>query len=88
MPAGHRGGDADVDREPSLGLRLWRRLRDDWDAFHVVPVDDRCLARAVDLGAEYSLRTVDAIHLAAAERTAAESAQRHRVAGHGDGISP
>ena len=48
--------------------RLWRRLRDDWDAFHVVPVDDRCLARAVDLGAEYSLRTVDAIHLAAADR--------------------
>ena len=31
--------------------RLWSRLRDDWDAFVVVPVDNRCLAHAVDLGA-------------------------------------
>lgn len=48
--------------------RLWSRLRDDWDAFVVVPVDDRCLARAVELGATYGLRTVDALHLAAADR--------------------
>jgi hypothetical protein len=48
--------------------RLWSRLRDDWDAFVVVPVDDRCLAHAVDLGATYGLRTVDALHLAAADR--------------------
>jgi hypothetical protein len=48
--------------------RLWSRLRDDWDAFVVVPVDDRCLARAVELGASYGLRTVDALHLAAADR--------------------
>ena len=47
---------------------LWRAFRDDWDAFNVVPVDDRCLARAVDIGAEYGLRTVDAVHLAAADR--------------------
>lgn len=48
--------------------RLWSRLRDDWDAFVVVPLDDRCLARAVELGATYALRTVDALHLAAADR--------------------
>ena len=47
---------------------LWRRLRDDWEAFVVVPVDDRCLARATELGATYGLRTVDAVHLAAADR--------------------
>ena len=47
---------------------LWRAFRDDWDAFNVVPVDDRCLAHAVEIGAEYGLRTVDAVHLAAADR--------------------
>ena len=53
---------------PHSQARLWHAFRDDWDAFLVVPVDDRCLARAVDLGAQFSLRLVDAIHLAAADR--------------------
>jgi predicted nucleic acid-binding protein len=53
---------------PRQQQRLWSSLRDDWDAFAVVPVDDRCLARAVELGAEYGVRLVDAIHLAAADR--------------------
>lgn len=53
---------------PGQQARLWSRLRDDWDAFVVVPVDDRCLAHAVELGATYALRTVDALHLAAADR--------------------
>ena len=53
---------------PGQHARLWSRLRDDWDAFVVIPVDDRCLARAVELGATYGLRTVDALHLAAADR--------------------
>lgn len=47
---------------------LWRSARADWDAFHVVPVDGRCLSHAADLGAAYGLRLVDAIHLAAADR--------------------
>jgi predicted nucleic acid-binding protein len=47
---------------------LWRELRDEWEAFWVVPLDDRCLARAVELGATYGVRIVDAIHLAAADR--------------------
>jgi uncharacterized protein len=47
---------------------LWRELRDEWDAFWVVPLDDRCMARAVEIGATYGVRIVDAIHLAAADR--------------------
>jgi hypothetical protein len=53
---------------PRQQQRLWSGLRDDWDAFAVVPVDDRCLARAVELGSEFGVRLVDAIHLAAADR--------------------
>ncbi len=47
---------------------LWRALRDEWEAFWVVPIDERCMARAVELGAAYGLRIVDAVHLAAADR--------------------
>lgn len=53
---------------PHQQARLWSVFRDDWDAFAVVPVDDRCLARAVELGSQFGLRLVDAIHLAAADR--------------------
>ena len=47
---------------------LWHALRSDWDAFHVVPVDERCLAHAVEIGATFRVRSVDAIHLASADR--------------------
>ena len=47
---------------------LWRSARADWDAFHVVPVDGRCLSHAADIGARFGLRLTDAIHLAAADR--------------------
>jgi predicted nucleic acid-binding protein len=47
---------------------LWRELRDEWEAFWVVPLDDRCMARAVEVGATYGVRIVDAVHLAAADR--------------------
>lgn len=47
---------------------LWRALRDEWESFWVVPMDDRCMARAVEIGATYGVRIVDAIHLAAAAR--------------------
>jgi predicted nucleic acid-binding protein len=53
---------------PHQQARLWGAFRDDWDAFAVVPVDARCLARAVELGAQFALRAVDAVHLAAADR--------------------
>jgi predicted nucleic acid-binding protein len=47
---------------------LTRLFHADWDAFHVVPVDERCLTRAAEIGADFGLRVVDAIHLAAATR--------------------
>jgi predicted nucleic acid-binding protein len=53
---------------PRQQARLWSAFRDDWDAFAVVPVDERCLGRAVELGSSFSMRIVDAVHLAAADR--------------------
>ena len=53
---------------PRQQAALWETFRTDWDAFAVVPVDSRCLARAGELGAEFNLRLVDAFHLAAADR--------------------
>lgn len=47
---------------------LWASLRADWERFHVAPVDDRCLALAVEIGASFRVRSTDAIHLAAAAR--------------------
>lgn len=47
---------------------LWTMLRADWDRVAVVPVDERCLATAVEIGATFRVRTTDAIHLAAASR--------------------
>ena len=47
---------------------LRRAIRDDWERIHVVPVDQRCLDRAAELGRTQPLRTVDALHLAAADR--------------------
>ena len=38
---------------------LWSALRADWERFHVVPVDDRCLARAVDIGATFRVSISD-----------------------------
>jgi predicted nucleic acid-binding protein len=49
-------------------VALRRAILDDTDRLWVVPVDQRCLDRASDLGREHPLRTVDAIHLAAADR--------------------
>ena len=47
---------------------LWSLLRDEWEAFWVVPLDERCMATAVEIGATYGVRIVDAVHLAAARR--------------------
>ncbi len=48
--------------------RLWAALAADWDTIASVPVDHRCLGHAAELGTTYGLRTVDAVHLAAADR--------------------
>jgi predicted nucleic acid-binding protein len=53
---------------PHQQAQLWQAVREDWAAFVVVPVDDRCLARATDIGATFGVRSIDAIHLAAADR--------------------
>ena len=47
---------------------LRRALRDDWERINVVPIDQLCLDRAAELGRTQPVRTVDAIHLAAADR--------------------
>jgi uncharacterized protein len=45
-----------------------RALRDDWERMCVVPVDQRCLDEAAELGRTQPVRTIDALHLAAARR--------------------
>lgn len=50
------------------GVATHRRLADDWERFRVVPVDAACLFRAVEIGCDHQVRTLDAIHLAAADR--------------------
>lgn len=60
-----------VDRlgdDPDRTDELRRAVRDDWERIHVVPLDQRCLDRAAELGRTQPLRTVDALHLAAADR--------------------
>ncbi len=60
-----------VDRlgdDPSRTDDLRRAIRDDWERVHVVPLDHRCLDRAAELGRTQPVRTVDALHLAAADR--------------------
>lgn len=48
--------------------RLDDLLSTDWATFHVVPVDERCLHRAAEIGADFGLRLTHAIQLAAADR--------------------
>jgi uncharacterized protein len=56
------GFDASVDAAATSGLG------EDWEHCHVVPMDLACLARAAELGCRYDVRTLDALHLAAADR--------------------
>lgn len=57
-----------IGDDPRRADALRRALRDDWERIAVVPVDQRCLDRAAELGRTQPLRTVDALHLAAADR--------------------
>jgi predicted nucleic acid-binding protein len=54
--------------DPEEHPNVWGRLREDWDRCHVVPVDPACLEGAAEIGCRYQVRTLDAIHLAAADR--------------------
>jgi predicted nucleic acid-binding protein len=60
-----------VDRicaDPTDADELRRAIRDDWERVAVVPVDQMCLDHVAELCRSQPLRTVDAIHLAAAHR--------------------
>ena len=57
-----------LDVDPTEREDLRRALHDDWERVHVIPLDGRCLDRAAELGRTQPLRTVDALHLAAAAR--------------------
>ena len=47
---------------------LWASMRGEWDAFWEVPIDQRALNLAVELGGRFGLGTVDALQLACAAR--------------------
>lgn len=47
-------------------IELRRRARSDWERFMVVPLVGSVIERAVDIACQHGLRTLDAIHLAAA----------------------
>jgi uncharacterized protein with PIN domain len=57
-----------VSDDPVARTALRRALHDDAQRMVIVPVDAACLDRAAELGRSQPLRTVDAIHLAAADR--------------------
>jgi uncharacterized protein len=55
-------------READAFQEVRGRFRADWARFHVVPVDPECLSLASQIGCAHGIRTLDAIHLAAASR--------------------
>jgi uncharacterized protein len=56
-----------AERE-NIAEPLLDALRREWSRFAVVPVDESCLARAREIGCQFGTRTIDSIHLAAADR--------------------
>ncbi len=58
----HRGSQGAMDASAQ------RRFVDDWDQFTTIPIDADCLALAETIGCRHRIRTLDAIHLAAALR--------------------
>ena len=54
--------------ERSEGTRLENAFRSDWRRTHVVELDRSTCERAADLAKVHGVRTLDALHLAAAQR--------------------
>ena len=54
--------------DASVNTGATSSLGKDLEHCHVVPIDPACLARAAELGCRYDVRTLDALHLAAADR--------------------
>lgn len=63
LTLGERAASLEVERDA-----IRRAVRDDWERINVIPVDQTCLDRAAEIGRTQPVRTVDAIHLAAADR--------------------
>ena len=63
LALGERAATLEAERDA-----LRRAVRDDWERINVVPVDQLCLDRAAEIGRTQPVRTVDAVHLAAADR--------------------
>lgn len=59
---------ADLAVTPTQRDLLWQAFHEDWNRCYAVPTDDALLAEAVELATGFRIRTVDAIHLAAAQR--------------------
>jgi len=59
-------------REPGALREADARISRDLEFFYLSPVDADCLVRAVEVGRGSRLRTLDAIHLAAAQVLPAE----------------
>jgi predicted nucleic acid-binding protein len=57
-----------VSDDPAERDALRRALRDDWERMAAVPIDQAALDRAAELGRSHPLRSIDALHLAAADR--------------------
>ncbi len=47
---------------------LWASVRGEWDAFWELPMDQRALNVAVEMGGRFGVGTVDALQLACASR--------------------
>lgn len=65
-------GVARREQDPIDLAAIDARLRRDLEFFDLVPVDADCLTRAIELGRGYGLRSLDAIHLAAAAKLPGE----------------
>jgi predicted nucleic acid-binding protein len=75
----------------AAAVPLIEALRREWAAFAVVPVDEPCLSRAREISCQFGTRTVDSIHLAAADRlprpmTCATFERRQAAAAAGMGL--
>jgi len=53
---------------PTHYEELSQAFKRDWDLFYVIPFDSRCMDHATRIGAQYGLKLVDALHLAALDR--------------------
>ena len=61
LALGRRVGRSDIERARSMLDRDWRRIA-------VVAIDDHLVRAAADIGLQTGMRTLDALHLAAAQR--------------------